>query len=74
VVYDLHEEMKFRIMDEDTVSDDTVGFGIVKLSALCINNGVSDWFSITYENKLAGQVLFETRYVVEVDISKQQYG
>lgn len=47
-VYDLHEEIKFRIMDEDTVSDDTVGVGIVKISALCINGGVHDWFSIMY--------------------------
>lgn len=65
-VYDLHEEIKFTIMDEDTVSDDTVGYGLVKVSSLCINGGVHDWFSITYKNKLAGQILLETKYVVEV--------
>ena len=60
VVSDLHEEIKFAIMDEDVTSDDTVGYGIVKISALCINHGVKDWFSITFQNKLAGQIFFET--------------
>jgi hypothetical protein len=67
----MQDEVKFRIMDEDTVSDDTVGYGIVKMSALCFNGGISDWFSITFENKLAGQVQFETKYIVEVDVNKQ---
>jgi len=60
-------------MDEDTVSDDTVGVGNVKVSSLCVNGGVTDWFSITHKNKLAGQVLFSTKYVVEVDVNKQTY-
>ena len=34
-----------------------VGMAIIKLSALCINNGVRDWFQINYKNKSAGQVL-----------------
>ena len=70
-VNDLHEEVKFKIMDEDVGSDDTVGYGIIKISALCINHGVNDWFSIMYENKLAGQILFETRYVEAVTVQKE---
>jgi hypothetical protein len=53
-VNDLHEEISFKIMDEDVTSDDMIGVGYVKVSALCLNGGVSDWFSITYKNKLAG--------------------
>ena len=53
-INDLHDEIKFSIMDEDVTSDDTVGFGLVKVSSLILNHGVTDWFSITYENKLAG--------------------
>jgi len=58
VVGNMSDELRFKIMDEDTFSDDTVGYGMVKLSSLCMNGGVHDWFSITYENKIAGQVLF----------------
>jgi Ca2+-dependent lipid-binding protein len=61
-VNDLRDEMKFTVFDEDPGSDDKVGYGVVKMSALCINHGVTDWFSIYHNNKPAGQVLFETRY------------
>lgn len=62
-IYDLRDEMKFTVMDEDVGKDDKVGYGVVKMSALVINHGVHDWFSIYYENKPAGQVLFETKYI-----------
>ena len=68
-VNDLQEEVKFAIMDEDVTSDDTVGYGMVKLSALCINHGVNEWFSITFKDKLAGQIFFSTTYVQAVVIS-----
>jgi len=62
IVGSMSDELRFKIMDEDTFSDDTVGYGMVKMSSLCANGGVHDWFSITYDNKIAGQVLFSTKY------------
>jgi len=41
-------------MDEDVTSDDFIGMGVVKVSSLCINGGVRDWFNISYKNKNAG--------------------
>lgn len=34
----------------------------MKLSSLCINNGVRDWFSLDYKGKNAGQILIETKF------------
>lgn len=62
-VVDLKDEIKYIIMDEDLSSDDTVGVGVMKISSLCINSGITDWFSIFHENKPAGQVLLETKYI-----------
>lgn len=37
------DELTITVMDEDVTSDDKVGIAQVKLSSLCINNGVRDW-------------------------------
>jgi hypothetical protein len=40
------DDMKIEVLDEDLVSSDLVGDSIIKVSALCINNGIDEWFDI----------------------------
>jgi len=69
-VNDLHEEMRFKIMDEDVGKDDEVGFGLLKVSAMCINHGIREWFSVSHKSKLSGQVLMETKYIESAGVAK----
>ena len=36
--------MHLVVWDEDVLSNDKVGEAVIKLSALCINRGLDDWF------------------------------
>jgi hypothetical protein len=44
------------VKDEDIGSDDIVGQSTFKVSALCINNGIDEWFEIQHQGKSAGRV------------------
>ena len=46
------DELTITVMDEDVTSDDRVGIAQVKLSSLCINNGVKDWVNKILVNSL----------------------
>ena len=48
--------MKIWVMDEEVTSDETIGEATVKLSALCVNGGIDDWWTITYKGKKAGRL------------------
>ena len=61
-VHSLSDDLILKVFDEDLTSDDFVGMGIVKVSSLVINGGVSDWFDITYREKKAGMVHLSTKY------------
>ena len=54
--------MKLTILDEDTVSNDTVGEVSIKVAGLCIKGGLDDWFSIKYKGKEAGKVHLVTHF------------
>jgi len=56
------DEITFVVMDEDPGRDDILGATAVKVSSLLVNNGVNDWFTITYKSKQAGSILLETRF------------
>ncbi|CDW71125.1 c2 domain containing protein [Stylonychia lemnae] len=69
----LQDDLTLKVLDEDVTKDDFVniaqqqdilqiGMSLIKMSSLCINNGVRDWFTINYKQKQAGQVLIETKY------------
>lgn len=38
------DDMTVTIWDEDVTSSDKVGQAIIKLSALCVNHGIDEWF------------------------------
>ncbi len=44
------------VMDEDIGKDDKVGETKIKLSSLCMNGGMDDWFEISHKGKKAGQI------------------
>ena len=44
------------ILDEDVTANDKVGETSIKLSALCANGGIDEWFEIQYKGKIAGKV------------------
>ena len=50
------DDMTVTVFDEDVTTSDLVGKAIVKLSSLCVNNGIDDWFPIQYKGKQSGQV------------------
>lgn len=43
-------------------TSDAVGFTKIKMSALIINCGVEDWFTIMFDNKPAGEILIRTQF------------
>ncbi len=61
-VHSLSDDMIIKVFDEDMMSDDFVGMGIVKISSLVFNGGVNEWFDITYKERYAGRVHFQSYY------------
>lgn len=56
----LGDDFKFRIMDKDTVSDDFVGEGTIKGTAMAIGGGVCEWFSTHEHGKVTGEIKLKT--------------
>ena len=50
------DDMTIQVFDEDVGSDDKVGEASIKLSSVCIGNGIDEWFTIQHKGKSAGQV------------------
>jgi Ca2+-dependent lipid-binding protein len=59
------EEIFMRVWDQDLTTSDAVGFTKIKLSSLMINRGTEDWFTITYDNKPAGEILLQSWFEPE---------
>jgi Ca2+-dependent lipid-binding protein len=38
------DDLELEVLEEDTVSNDTVGTATIKVSALCISGGIDEWF------------------------------
>lgn len=47
-----------KVFDEDIISkfDDLVGECTLKLSSLCVNTGIDEWFPIMYMGKQSGTI------------------
>ena len=50
------DDITLQVYDADVGADDIIGEVTFKLSALCIGNGMDEWFAIAYRGKAAGQV------------------
>jgi len=50
------DDLQLDVLDEDTTSNDRVGSASIKVSALCHNGGIDEWFEIQYKGKVSGKV------------------
>ena len=48
--------MQIKVFDKDTVNDDLIGETLIKLDALCVTDGIDNWFQIQSKAKAVGQV------------------
>ena len=42
----LGDDMHVTVLDEDVTHSDVVASTVIKLSSLCVNNGIDEWFSL----------------------------
>lgn len=50
------DDMLLQVFDEDVTDSDLIGENTIKLSSLCVGNGIDEWFDIQYKGKYAGKV------------------
>jgi len=50
------DDMKLQVFDEDVTSSDLVGETTIKLSSLCVNGGLDEWYTIGFHGKQSGTV------------------
>ncbi len=62
----ISDELHFECKDDEVVGVRPIGDAIIKASALCINGGVREWFSLHYEGGDVGKILLETHFVPNV--------
>lgn len=59
------EEIFVRVWDQDLMSSDAVGFVKVKVSSLMLNDGITDDFTLYYENNSAGTITLTSEWAPE---------
>ena len=50
------DDITIQCYDSDPGSDDLIGEVTFKLSALCVGNGMDEWFAIAYRGRASGQI------------------
>jgi len=50
------DDMKIVIYDEDVMSNDLVAETIIKVSSLCVNGGIDEWFVVQHQGKNCGHI------------------
>lgn len=50
------DDLHIDVMDEDVTTSDEIGSATIKLSSLCMNGGMDEWFDIQFKGKKAGSV------------------
>ena len=58
----LGDDLMLEIDDKDMMSTDMIGTAVIKLSSLCCNEGVDDWFLIQYKGRNAGKIHLRSRF------------
>ena len=59
------DEFTFEVRDDEVMGSCMIGSTHVKGSALAINNGVREWFTIYHDDKSAGEIHLETHFKQE---------
>ena len=66
-IMDLMDEIIFEILDEDTFSNDLVGYTKTKVyNIVGPNNGMNEWHNVVYKNKSAGKIRLETEWMSNI--------
>ncbi|TNV71889.1 hypothetical protein FGO68_gene14958 [Halteria grandinella] len=68
-----NDEILIKCFDSDPGKDDFVGQCRIKVSTLCINNGVREWINMDRKQKLMGQIMLETRFTPYVQNDQQMH-
>lgn len=50
------DDLQIECLDEDVTSSDLIGSCTIKLSSLCLNGGMDEWFELQYKGKKSGQL------------------
>ena len=50
------DDIKVWVMDENITADGCIGEASIKLSSLCVNGGLDDWWIVTHKGKKAGSL------------------
>ena len=50
------DDMKVQVFDEDLTASDFIGACDIKLSSLCVNGGLDEWFELKFKGKASGQI------------------
>jgi len=56
------DDMCIKVFDEQISSNDATGACQMKLSSLCVQGGLDEWFPIVYKGKSAGQVHLRSQW------------
>jgi Ca2+-dependent lipid-binding protein len=59
----LGDDMKVTVWDEDVTTSDHVGATEIKISSLCVNKGLDEWFSLQHKGKKAGTIHLKGRWI-----------
>ena len=59
----MNAEVRFKVSDEDTGTDDIVGEGTCTLAELCAKDGFDGNFDIKHKDSVAGTVHFISSFV-----------
>jgi Ca2+-dependent lipid-binding protein len=50
------DDLLIECLDEDVTTSDLIGSTNIKLSSLCMNGGMDEWFDIQYKGKKSGTI------------------
>ena len=56
------DDLTITVLDEDLTSSDLVAETTIKLTALCHNQGIDDWFGVQYKGKSAGKIHLKSQF------------
>ena len=48
------DDLLFEVLDKEMVNDDMIGSTSIKISSLCANGGIDEWWTIMFKGKSAG--------------------
>ena len=65
------DDLTASVFDEDVSSSDLVGTATIKLSALCVNGGLDDWFALEYKGKSSGSIHLKGKFMPGVGQGQQ---